>query len=81
MRAVIQRVTSASVTVSSEQISSISRGLLVLVGIAKSDEPEDLSSLVQKILALRLFPDELGSSWKRSVVEDGGGVLCGEYKS
>ncbi|KAK4705467.1 D-aminoacyl-tRNA deacylase, partial [Phenoliferia sp. Uapishka_3] len=83
MRAVIQRCTSASVTVSSTQISSIGRGLMVLVGIGTADTEQDLGWLVGKILALRLFPNEedAESSWKRSVVEAGAEVLCASLES
>ncbi|KAL8286213.1 hypothetical protein RQP46_004701 [Phenoliferia psychrophenolica] len=81
MRAVIQRVTSASVTVSSNEISSIKRGLLVLVGIANSDTPTDLSWLVGKILGLRLFPNEEdpNSSWKRSVTTEKSRVFYEDF--
>ncbi len=57
MRAVIQRVTSASVTIDGQIIGAIDHGLLVLLGIATGDTPEDAAWLAQKIAALRIFPD------------------------
>jgi len=78
MRAVIQRVRSASVTVNGEIISSIGRGLMVLVGIGAADKPDDMAYLIGKILSLKLFPSaEPGDvPWKRSVVDVEGEVLC-----
>ena len=61
MRAVIQRVTRASVQVEHEIVSQIGRGLLVLLGIEDSDSQDDLAWLVGKISRLRIFPDETGS--------------------
>ena len=57
MRAVIQRVSSASVTIDRQVVGSIERGLLVLLGIATGDTPEDAGWLARKIAALRIFPD------------------------
>jgi D-tyrosyl-tRNA(Tyr) deacylase len=74
MRAVIQRVASASVTIGGEKVSGIGRGLLVLLGIADSDTGEDIKWLAGKVAGLRLFADEAGA-WNRSVAEDGGQVL------
>jgi D-tyrosyl-tRNA(Tyr) deacylase len=74
MRAVIQRVASASVTIGGEKFSGIGHGLVVLLGIAESDTGEDIEWLAGKVAALRLFADETGA-WNRSVAEDGGQVL------
>jgi D-tyrosyl-tRNA(Tyr) deacylase len=74
MKAVIQRVTSASVTVDDVVRGSINRGLLVLLGIAGGDTAEDGRWLAGKIAALRLFPDDAGQM-NRSVRDTGGGVL------
>lgn len=74
MRAVVQRVSRASVTVEGEVTGAIERGLLVLVGIAPDDTPEDTAWLTGKIAAQKLFPDESGRM-NLSVVESGGGVL------
>ncbi|KIL00083.1 hypothetical protein PAXRUDRAFT_360553 [Paxillus rubicundulus Ve08.2h10] len=76
MRAVIQRVASASVTVDGKVISSISRGLMVLVGIGTDDTPADIDTLSNKILSLRVFADASGTMWKTSVKDIAGEVLC-----
>src|SRR5260370_1946253 len=60
MRAVIQRVTRASVTVNGEIIGEIGNGLVVLLGIARDDTEKDATYLVEKIAALRIFDDEAG---------------------
>ena len=60
MKAVIQRVSSASVTIDGEVKSSIGVGLLVLLGVGHEDGPEDIDWLVKKIAALRIFPDDEG---------------------
>ncbi|VDB82862.1 unnamed protein product [Peniophora sp. CBMAI 1063] len=76
MRAVVQRVLSASVTVDNETISQISRGLMVLVGIGTDDTTADMDILVKKILTLRIFDDANGNMWKASVKDIAGDVLC-----
>ena len=58
MKAVIQRVSSASVTVADKKISEIGSGLLILLGIAKEDEERDIDYLVKKTAGLRIFKDE-----------------------
>ena len=60
MRAVIQRVSSASVSIGGAVVSSIGRGLLVLLGIGQDDDDTDLDYLVRKIAALRIFDDGEG---------------------
>ncbi len=74
MRAVVQRVTSARVTVGDRAVGSIGRGLLVLVGIARDDGRDAAAYLVNKIVGLRVFPDADGRL-HRSVHEVDGGVL------
>jgi D-tyrosyl-tRNA(Tyr) deacylase len=74
MRAVIQRVKSASVTVAGEVVGQIGAGLLVLLGVTEGDGAEDIAWLSQKIAALRIFADESGG-WNRSVTDSGGSVL------
>lgn len=74
MRAVIQRVLSASVTVEGETIGAIERGLLVLIGKEEADAAADIEWLAQKIVHLRIFADESGGM-NRSVLEVGGGIL------
>ncbi|KAL7422309.1 D-tyrosyl-tRNA(Tyr) deacylase [Cryptotrichosporon argae] len=75
MRAVIQRVVNASVAVDGQTISSIGRGLLVLVGIERHDTPADAAHIIKKILAAKLWA-EAEAPWKRSVRDIDGEVLC-----
>jgi D-tyrosyl-tRNA(Tyr) deacylase len=74
MRAVVQRVSSASVTVEGERVGEIDRGLLVLLGVAPTDGPAQVAWLAGKVVHLRIFPDDEGKM-NRSVVDVGGGVL------
>lgn len=60
MKAVVQRVQRASVTVDGKIISGIGPGLLTLLGVAKGDSEDQLQKLIAKITALRIFPDEEG---------------------
>ena len=60
MRAVVQRVTKASVTIDGKDVSSIGSGLLILLGVAKGDSEEDADWLASKIANLRTFPDKEG---------------------
>ncbi|KAM6939909.1 D-aminoacyl-tRNA deacylase 1 [Xenentodon cancila] len=76
MRAVVQRVTKASVTVGGDQVSSIGRGLCVLLGISVDDTQRDAEYMVRKILNLRLFEDEDGRAWSKSVMDQELEVLC-----
>ncbi|XP_028829311.1 D-aminoacyl-tRNA deacylase 1 [Denticeps clupeoides] len=76
MKAVVQRVAQASVTVAGEQISSIGKGLCVLLGISTEDTEKDVEYMVRKILNLRLFDDESGRAWSKSVMDRGLEVLC-----
>lgn len=74
MRAVIQRVSSASVTIDGQVKSSIGKGLLVLLGVGYEDGQEDIDWLVKKISGLRIFDDEAGVM-NRSVVDVEGEAL------
>ena len=74
MRAVIQRVTRASVHVAGKTVGQIESGLLVLLGVAKGDWESDGRYLVEKIRTLRIFSDEQGKM-NRSLVDIGGSVL------
>ncbi len=74
MRLVIQRVREARVEIDGGCCGSIAAGLLVLVAIAKTDTAADADYLVEKLLGLRIFPDEAGKM-NRSVVETGGSLL------
>ncbi|KAM6972027.1 D-aminoacyl-tRNA deacylase 1 [Aplochiton taeniatus] len=76
MKAIIQRVTQASVTVGGEQINSIGRGLCVLLGISLEDTQKDVDYMVRKILNLRLFEDDNGRAWSKSVMDREFEVLC-----
>ncbi len=74
MRAVIQRVTRASVEVNGQVVGQIDAGLLVLLGVAKGDGETDGRYLVEKIRTLRIFSDEEGKM-NRSLADIGGSVL------
>ena len=74
MRAVIQRVSSASVTVEGEVVGQIKKGLLVLAGKEEADTAEDIAWLAGKIVGLRLFGNDAGN-WEQNVLESGGDVL------
>lgn len=74
MRAVVQRVTSASVTAGGSVVARIDAGLLVLAGVAQGDEPRDTEYIANKLCELRVFPDEAGRM-NRSVIDTGGALL------
>ena len=74
MRAVIQRVSSASVTIGGREKSAIGQGLLILLGVENLDTDDDLSWLVKKISNLRIFDDDEGVM-NRSVVDIQGEAL------
>lgn len=75
MRAVVQRVSSASVSVEGDAVTSIGPGLLVLLGVHASDTPEDADRLARKIRALRVFEDDEGRM-NRSADDVGAEILC-----
>ena len=74
MRAVLQRVISAKVEVDGEIVGAIDGGLMVLLGVERGDTNDDLKSLLDKTVALRIFEDGAGKM-NRSVTDTGGGVL------
>jgi D-tyrosyl-tRNA(Tyr) deacylase len=74
VRAVVQRVSEASVRVQGAAVGAIGRGLAVLVGVAREDGVEDAEYLADKVLNLRVFPDAEGQM-NRSAREVGGGLL------
>jgi D-aminoacyl-tRNA deacylase len=74
VRAVVQRVTSASVRVADRTTGAIGRGLLVLVGVGIEDSDGDARWMAEKIAGLRIFHDDAGLM-NRSVVESNGSVL------
>ncbi|XP_054712412.1 D-aminoacyl-tRNA deacylase 1-like [Uloborus diversus] len=76
MRAVIQRCRSASVTVGDEVISSIGKGLCILIGISRNDTKKDIDYMVRKIVNLRIFEDENGKRWTHSVQDKKYEILC-----
>ena len=74
MRAVVQRVASASVTVDGKLISEIGKGLLIFHGVAQEDTSADLDYLTNKVANLRVFEDDEGRM-NRSLLEVGGEAL------
>jgi D-tyrosyl-tRNA(Tyr) deacylase len=74
MRLVIQRVKESKVVVSGSTVGAIRRGLLVLIGIAREDTREEADYMVDKLLGLRIFPDESGKM-NRNIVESEGSLL------
>ncbi len=75
MRAVVQRVSRAQVSVGEEVVGKIDAGLLVMLGVSKDDSSVDAEYLATKVVGLRIFEDENGKM-NRSVVEMGGAVLA-----
>jgi D-tyrosyl-tRNA(Tyr) deacylase len=74
MKALLQRVSEARVTVEGEVVGEIDRGILVLLGIEHGDEVTMLERMADRLLAYRIFPDDSGRM-NRSVADIGGGVL------
>ncbi|MCZ6462173.1 MAG: D-aminoacyl-tRNA deacylase [Actinobacteria bacterium] len=74
MRAVIQRVSEADVSVEGEMIAAIGAGLVVLVGVATEDTEQDAMTLATKLVGLRIFPDD-DRKMNRSIVDVGGSML------
>jgi D-tyrosyl-tRNA(Tyr) deacylase len=74
VRAVIQRVQRASVSIDGAVVGSISRGLLILVGVAQGDDASTAAKVAAKCADMRLFPDEEGR-FDRSLIEIGGEAL------
>ncbi len=74
MRAVVQRVSRACVTVDEERVGQMDPGLLVYAGVGSDDGPQDAAYLANKIRYLRIFPDDAGKM-NLDVAQIGGGVL------
>ena len=74
MRIIIQRVSHASVTINQQVKSSIGAGFLILLGIGKDDTEEDINWLVKKVIALRIFDDEM-DVMNRSIMDVNGEIL------
>ncbi|MBF0296102.1 MAG: D-tyrosyl-tRNA(Tyr) deacylase [Magnetococcales bacterium] len=75
MKAVLQRVTEAAVTVDGETVGSIGSGLLVLLAVERGDDERELALMIRKIVGLRLFADERGRM-NLSIGQVGGAVLA-----
>lgn len=75
MRVIVQRVKQAAVTVDGKVSGQIGMGLLVLAGFEDADQPDDLDWMVQKLIKLRIFPDEQ-DTMNRSVTDVGGEILA-----
>ena len=76
MRAVLQRVSSASVSVDGARVAHIGPGLLLLVGLRAGDAPRDAALVAKKVLSARLFPDAAGRPWALSAPAAGLEILC-----
>ncbi|WP_339633222.1 D-aminoacyl-tRNA deacylase [Bizionia echini] len=74
MKAVIQRVSQASVTINEKIVASINSGLLVLLGVVDDDAQEDITWLSNKIVNMRIFPDEEGVM-NNSIIDNQGDVI------
>ena len=74
MKAVIQRVTQASVTINGNKVASINNGLLVLLGIVNEDTPADINWLSRKIVGLRIFNDDEGVM-NNSIIDRKGDII------
>lgn len=74
MRAVVQRVSQASVKIADEVVGQIEHGLLVLLGVAPTDTAADARQLADKLVQLRIFEDDAGKM-NRSLAEQGGAML------
>ena len=75
MRALVQRVSEASVSVDGREVTAIGPGMLVLLGVRRGDGPADADRLARKLLALRVFEDADGRM-NLSVADVGGELLC-----
>ena len=75
MRAVVQRVDHASVTVDEKITGEVQKGLLVLLGVAEGDTDKDLAYIIDKVCGMRIFEDEAGKM-NLSVKDVGGAILA-----
>ena len=75
MRAVVQRVTQANVTVDGEKVGEIGPGIMVLIGVSDTDTDRDLKYIIDKVMNLRIFDDENGVM-NRSVIDVSGSILA-----
>ncbi|HDZ07114.1 hypothetical protein LCGC14_0166500 [marine sediment metagenome] len=79
MRAVIQRVSKASVTVNGEKISAIEEGVLILIGIENLDTQEDIDWLTNKIVNLRIFNDDEGVMNNSLLDQNGDAIVVSQF--
>lgn len=79
MRAVIQRVAWASVTVEGQVVSKIQKGLLVLLGIEDADTPDDIEWLSRKMVNLRIFNDDEGVMNRSLIDIDGDAIIVSQF--
>jgi len=75
MRAVVQRVSEASVRVAGQEVGRIDHGILILLGVGQKDGPEDAKYMAEKVVHLRIFADDQGKM-NRSLLDVGGGLLA-----
>lgn len=75
MRVVVQKCLESSVSVDNSMVSSIGKGLMVLVGFTHDDTEKDIEFLANKVVNLRVFEDEKGIM-NRSVLQEKGEILC-----
>ncbi|KAJ0172273.1 hypothetical protein K1T71_012246 [Dendrolimus kikuchii] len=76
MKAIVQRVMNAKVTVNGEMINSIDQGICVLIGISNFDTRKDMEHMARKILNMKIFDDESNKRWKKSVIDKQLEILC-----
>jgi len=79
MKAVIQRVTNASVTIEGKVVASIQSGLLILLGIVSEDNQEDINWLSKKIVNLRIFNDDAGVMNKSLIDNNGDSIVVSQF--
>ncbi|KAL8920055.1 MAG: hypothetical protein Q9172_004663 [Xanthocarpia lactea] len=74
--AILQRVASASVTVDTQLISAIGKGVLVFAAVAPDDTSKEIESMAAKVIKMKMWPDDAGGNWKQSVQDIHGEILC-----
>jgi len=79
MRAVVQRVTAASVAVDGETVGAIGAGLMILLGVTHSDGEEQVSWLARKIVGLRIFEDDAGKMNRSLLDVDGSALVVSQF--
>ena len=79
MRAVVQRVKEASVSIDAEIVGSVENGLLVYLGVCKSDTHKDLEYLTGKIAGLRIFADDAGNMNRSAIDVDGAALVISQF--